>query len=489
MTSVPHGMSRYDRLVRECLDNRALNDRRPLPQVFGYLLDENPVTGNLSRQTIVDAFDAMVESMRTGTVEDGPAEAGMTFFGQFIDHDVTLDATSAIGTRIDPRSIRNVRTPNLDLDCVYGDGPEASPFLYSRDHEGFMLFGRDDSPNDLPRNRDGRALIGDPRNDENVVVSQIHGAFITLHNILMTRAEANDSAHADVKACGEMGVRSDVWREVLPPKLKDFETVRRFIRLHYQWLILNEFLPAFVDPASIHAALAHDPFHDRGPIMPAEFSVAAYRFGHATVQPRYRMRHGEDPVDLFRMVGFSRRGPETDIHMSQFFGAAAQRALPVGLRMAETLFALPDNVVAAPLQWGEVEIPVERAKKLGLRNILRDRTAMLLPSGQQVARTLGLPELRAPRPLLDHGVTKTPLWVYCLQEAEEMGQGRLTGVGGAIVASVFVRLLKLDPESVLNTPGFTPWSGFGSHCSMAGLMAFVEAHRDEVAHRADLRNG
>jgi hypothetical protein len=489
MASIPHGMSRYDKLLRECLNHRALNDAHVLPQVFGYLLDENPITGNLSRQTIVDGFDAMVESMRTSTVADGPAEAGMTFFGQFIDHDITLDATSAIGTKIDPRSIRNVRTPNLDLDCVYGDGPEASPHLYSNRHEGFMLFGREDSHNDLQRNRDGRAIIGDPRNDENIIVSQVQGAFICLHNILMTHAEAGASSHADVKACAEMGVRRDVWCEIVPPKLHDFESVRRFIRLHYQWLILNEFLPAFVDEKSIHAALHHDPFHDRGPIMPAEFSVAAYRFGHATVQPSYVLRHGEDPVDLFQMLGFSHRGPESDLHMAQVFGSNAQRALPVGLKMADTLFSLPDNVVRGPLMWGDLAIPEERAKKLGLRNILRDRTALHLPSGQQVARTLGIPELAAPKPLRDHHIDKTPLWVYCLQEAEEQGGGKLTGVGGAIVASVFVRLLKLDPESVLNTPGFAPWSGFGPTCSMASVMGYVEAHRNEIAHRADLRNG
>ncbi len=492
MTGSSHGLSRYEQLLKECLEHKALNDADVFPQTFGYLFKANPITGNLSKKTIVDAFDALVETMRTKKVEDGPADAGMTFFGQFIDHDITLDAASAIGTRIEPRAIRNVRTPNLDLDCVYGDGPDATPHLYSPDHEGFMLFGREDNPYDLPRNCKGRALIGDPRNDENIIVSQIQGAFIALHNILMSKAEAGDKGHADVKACAEMGIRREVWQDMLPAHLVDFETVRRFIRLHYQWLVLNEFLPAFVDPKVIKHVLEHDPFGPLAPIMPAEFSVAAYRFGHATVQPSYRLRAGEAPIDLFKMVGFSARGPESTLEMAEFFShgrKSAQKALPVGVKMADTLFQLPDNVVGKPLDWGGFPIPIEQAKKLGLRNILRDRTAIQIFSGQQAAEALGLKPLAAPAALRKFGVTKTPLWFYCLQEASEKGGGRLTGVGGTIVASVIIRLLKLDPESVLNTSGFAPWKGFGKTFSMGGLMAYVEENRDKVAHKEDLYCG
>ena len=200
--------------------------------------------------------------MRTTDVGTGPADAGMSFLGQFIDHDITLNTTSAIGTRIDPRSIRNVRTPNLDLDCVYGDGPEASNVLYATDEhlEGFLLFGREDNPYDLARNCKGRALIGDFRNDENIIVSQVQGAFIALHNILMTHmTDHGDTAH-DVTACAQMGIRRDVYQDIIPPRLKNFEEVRRFIRLHYQWIVLNEFLPSFVDPKVIEKVLHHVPF-------------------------------------------------------------------------------------------------------------------------------------------------------------------------------------------------------------------------------------
>lgn len=488
MTKMPHGMSRLDVFQKECLNHHALNDDRPLPQVFGYLLNANPVTGNLTKAAIVDAFDALVDDMKVEQVKthEHAADAGMTFFGQFIDHDITLDATSAIGTKIDPRNIRNVRTPELDLDCVYGDGPEASPYLYGEgDAHQFLLFGRADNPHDLARNDKGRALIGDFRNDENILVSQVQGAFIALHNILMTQAAKNDDAGHDIANCAAMGVRSEVWDHGINPGLRTFEEVRRFIRLHYQWIVLNEFLPAFVDQGDIDHAFAHDLFPG-GPMMPAEFSVAAYRFGHATVQHEYTLRAGEAPLKLFALSAFGPRDPGATIEMAQFFGPGAQKALPVGTDMAGTLFELPDFIVGGGLQWGDLEIPVGQAKKLALRNILRDRTAMQLPSGQQIARHLGIPELPAPAILQDKHVTKTPLWFYCLQEAQDSGKGKLTGVGGKIVASVFARILKEDRESVLHVPGFTPWKGFGDSCSLAGIMAFVERHRDDVKDREDL---
>ncbi|WP_171180128.1 peroxidase family protein [Ruegeria sp. HKCCD8929] len=485
-----HGLSKHDHLVFECLNHNALNSDEPLPQHFGYLHKANPITGNLTKDEIVNGFDALVETMRTSHVGDGPAAAGMTFLGQFIDHDITLDTTSSIGTRIDPRSIRNVRTPALDLDCVYGDGPEASGYLYSKKHHGFMLFGRKDSPLDLARNFEGTALIGDFRNDENIIVSQIQGAFICLHNILMSHVADDNETAKDVRHCAHMGVRKDVWDHHVAPRLKGFEEVRRFIRLHYQWIILNEFLPAFVDPDVVHAVKKHDPFHDKGPIMPAEFSVAAYRFGHATVQPTYKLKRSETDHKLFDMLGFQARGPESDIEMRMFFdhsGDKAQRALPVGTKMAASLFELPDNIVGAPLDWGGFPIKIDKAKKLGLRNILRDRTALQIPSGQQMADKLGLHRLDTPSVLKDHHIDKTPLWYYCLQEAQEKGGGRLTGVGGSIVASVLIRLLKLDQESVWHVRDFEPWSGFGGRdCTMGSIMQWVEKHRDDIPHRKDL---
>ena len=504
MSPTTHGLSSLDRLVRECLDRTSLM-LEPLPQTFGYLLPSsktgantgpNEVTGSVTKAQIVDAFNELADNMFSNANLDGPADAGMTFFGQFVDHDITHDATSAIGSKIDPRSIRNVRTPALDLDCVYGDGPDATPHLYTTkpERKGTLLFGRADNANDLARNDLGTALIGDPRNDENIIVSQIQGAFIQLHNILMSGMVGGGQMATDIHACASMGVRTAVLTEAIPPADLDFEMVRRFVRLHYQYLVLHELLPAFVTQRCIDLALSGYVFGDDGAVMPVEFSGACYRFGHATVQANYVLQPGTDPVDLFKMTGFGRRTADSNIDMTLFFGSGAQKARPVGTTMAETLMKLPDNVVAGTLKWGDLVISEERAKKLNLRNMLRDRTALRCASGQQVARwltahvpSLGINEIAAPDILTNKGITKTPLWFYQLQEADAAG-GKLDGVGGTIVASVLVRLLRLDPESALHT-SFVPWSGFGTSFTIRGLMDWISAHKGQIANPSELYSG
>lgn len=89
-----------------------------------------------------------------------------------------------------------------------------------------------------------------------------------------------------------------------------------------------------------------------------------------------------------------------------------------------------------------------------------------------------------------HGIKKTPLWYYALEEAEASGEDKLTGAGGAVVAWVLRRLLELDTTSVLHVPDFTPWSGFGGAAmTMGNLMSFVGANRGGVAHANDLHSG
>lgn len=492
MTQIKHGLTRYDMLVEDCLKGDALMSPDSLPQTFGRLLPENRLQWHGPPQELVDIFEDLVNLIDTNE-RPGPAEAGMTFFGQFVDHDITLDATSAIGTRIDPRFIRNIRTPNLDLDCVYGDGPEASPHIYSElaAAKGFLLFGRNDNPLDLARNDRGTALIGDPRNDENILVSQVQGAFICLHNILMTNKKSGGSDAADIRECAHMGLSPETWSDAVIPELEDFEEVRRFVRLHYQWLIINRLLPAFCTEEAI--AMAQNPhlFPGDSAIMPVEFSGACYRFGHATVQPKYQLTQDGPELGLFALEGFKRRPIEGNLDMNMLFdmdGTVAPRARPVGLSVASPLFALP--FVTDPIRFDKVLVEVPQSGNLPLRNILRDRFALHIASGQQVASHVGAEVRDVPDKLAAHHIEKTPLWFYALEEAEHDGGGRLTGAGGAVVAWVLRRLLLLDKTSVLHAHGFQPWSGFGGTAmTMGSLMKFVEDHRDSIAHAKQLRSG
>lgn len=153
--------------------------------------------------------------------------AGYTYLGQFIDHDITFDPSSLLMQMNDPDSLVDFRTPRLDLDSVYGRGPADQPYLYIdgkfRLGKQLLELNKPSPSRDLPRYRDpenpataARALIGDKRNDENVIVSQLHGIFMRLHNRLMDE-----------------------------PKLKGatFDEVQRMVRWHYQYVVLNDFLP------------------------------------------------------------------------------------------------------------------------------------------------------------------------------------------------------------------------------------------------------
>ncbi len=486
MTHIHHGLGRLDRFTKACLDGHALNDTHAtsvLPQFFGRLAPANPLVWSGDNADLVAIFDALVADMLVTETLEGPADAGMTFFGQFLDHDVTLDASSAIGTVADPRNIRNIRTPNLDLDCVYGDGPEASPHLYTDvgGHHGFMLFGRQGSPLDLARNCKGTALIGDPRNDENIFVSQVQGAFICLHNILLNEVITNTPLGQTVKAKAMEGTAADVWSAQVLPPMSDFEIVRRFIRLHYQFITVTDFLPQFVVQGIIDNCMTSDPFGPHAPMMPVEFSGAAYRFGHATAQDGYRLQPGGAAQLFFSKQGFEPRDPAHDIALGEFFGPGAQKARPVGTSVAASLFELPFVTDGFEMPDG-TQVNATQARKLPLRNVLRDRFALHLPNGQKLAGLLGHAALPVPQALADHHIAKTPLWFYCLEEADAAG-GKLDKVGGTIVASVIGRLLRCDPESYVHIDDFQPLPDFAT---MANLVSFVEAHRDALPQKQDL---
>src|SRR2546430_2562706 len=190
----------------------------------------------------------MVEPEPTGeedTAGDNPdIPAGFTYFGQFVDHDLTFDPTSQLERDNDPTALVDFRTPRFDLDSVYGRGPADQPYLYDDDGKAFLLgdvltgnaLTVPLNAHDLPRSRakeanpaaQARAIIGDPRNDENVIVSQLQGLVLRLHNGLA-------ASHPDLS----------------------FEQVQREVRFHYQWLVLNDFLPTIVSHDVLNKVLPH----------------------------------------------------------------------------------------------------------------------------------------------------------------------------------------------------------------------------------------
>jgi hypothetical protein len=406
--------------------------------------------------------------------EESGIPALYTYFGQFIDHDLTFDPSSSLQKQNDPNALTDYRTPAFDLDSVYGRGPDDQPYMYNKDDHrefdlGVPLTGGAAGAQDLPRNpRNGRALIGDPRNDENSIVSQFHGLFLRFHNRLLKEPDN---------------------------KKKSIEELQQIVRFHYQYVILNDFLPRIIHSEVLERLKVEGQynkhklefFHWKNePFMPVEFSVAAYRFGHSMVRPGYRLNddtllpifapkgvpslNGFVQMDVGRGIDWSRF---IDLDLRPYDGTDAENkrrlqfAYRIDTSLVEPLSNLPPNISGG---------------SLAERNLVRG-LMMRLPSGQTVAKAMGIVPIIDGEILIGSAVDKPgkppvgiltvdgvfrencPLWTYILAEAmkhqasvpipvtgkvEPVNTPRLGPVGGRIVAEVFLGLMFGDKKSMLS---------------------------------------
>ena len=430
--------------------------------------------------------DQIDDEENTGTKKDPGISAGYTYLGQFLDHDITFDPNSSLEKQNDPDALVDFRSPRFDLDCLYGKGPSDQPYLYRDDGlhllEGDPLTGNADgtAARDLPRNRPApgepeRALIGDPRNDENVIVSQLQGMFIRFHNRMVDFLRQKNG-----------GVT--------------FEEAQSAVRWHYQWVILHDFLPTVAGKQAVAAVLPdifdaktsrvspaklslYKPRKDA--FIPVEFSVAAYRFGHSMVRPIYRLNGKVPRLPIFSqdpnsgLTGFRAFPRNWAIDWPLFFRNGNSPATGPGrLQPAYKI----DTSLVNPL--GNLPASVGgNAPSLPERNLLRG-LRMGLPSGQMVARSMGLEvipdekltigkateESSASNPKLIEISSafrdNAPLWYYILAEAQQAFVTndtpiRLGPVGGRIVCETFVGLMWQDRHSFLRQrPDFRPFDEF-----------------------------
>jgi hypothetical protein len=364
---------------------------------------------------------------------DSRVAAVWPFFGQFIAHDITADR-SPLTHRADRARLRNARAPRADLEGLYGAGPVAMPYLYRTDDPAKLLL----SPGgcDVPRNQEGIALIGDPRNDVQLFTSQMTVAFAGLHNRLVDRLRDDGVADAVV-----------------------FEEARRATTWHYQHVILREFLPGLIGAPLTADLLDHGPRLyrvDGDPYIPFEFADAAYRYGHAQIRDRYQVNAQLGPCPVFPdLMGFGPVPPEHAVDWTLQIDVdghpSAQRAKRIDLGLPGPLIALPTQVSGAA--------PGTDYASLATRDLQRGN-AVGLPSGEAVAERLGVPVLHAEQlGLAEHGWHgETPLWLYILKEADVLHDGDQLGpVGGRIVGEVLVGIIDADPASFRSVdPGWMP---------------------------------
>ena len=466
---------------------------------FGYMFPELTTSaecllpaGQDTTRGLLALGDAIASD--TGAATDSTIPSFFTYFGQFIDHDLTARTDRETGTSevfapdggalpVTPRNpvevsqaLSNGRRPQLDLDSVYGDGPALAydgsqppgtpvaggateaQALYDADLKFHVQkFGTAlDLPRDAGNPNPRTALIADMRNDENVNVSQLHAAFLSFHNAVMDGLATE----------GVTGVRAYV-------------QARQYVRWTYQYLVVEKYLRTVCMNGVVEDVLRNGPIFyglvagGLPLFMPLEFSAAAFRFAHSMVRPKYQLSGTELTIegilgvstplrptgapDLLDepMPGHFRLKSAVTVNWHEFVDAGgANKARKIDTRLAQGL--------------GELTFVGQRGSvmaHLAKRNLLRG-FSLSIPTGQAIAAACGIQplspneirqgeDLAIKKALDDNGfASRTPLWYYVLREAAVQADGDSLGlVGSRIVAETIVGLLKKDPNSYLNQFG------------------------------------
>jgi hypothetical protein len=383
--------------------------------------------GDLALLHAIGRAGSVCDSTFAAREEALTVAAGWPVFGQFIAHDITADR-SPVTHHDDEALVRNIRSARLNLECLYGEGPVGNPYMYRHDDPAKLLLGVNEAggADDLPRNQEGIALVGDPRQDVHLLMSQAQVAMIKAHNRLVDRMREDGVAEADL-----------------------YIEARRALTWHYQWVALTDFLQVAMGAERAGRLLREGPrfFKPRGTVaIPFEFADAAFRFGHCQIRQTYRLQPGGKEYRLFPdLVGFRPVPADRVVDWSLFFDfpgrPPAMRARPIDGRLPQSLLNLPVEITG-PLDDSDYE-------SLAVRDLQRG-VATGLPSGEAVARFVGETPLRADEVGLEAcgWSGETPLWYYVLKEAEVREDGeRLGPVGALIVGEVLLGIVDGDPES------------------------------------------
>jgi heme peroxidase len=469
-----------------------------------------------------EAMTAKFDAPKDGfDAEESGIPALYTYFGQFVDHDITFDPMTTLIQHSDPDALTDFRTPALDLDNVYGRGPGDQPYMYASDGTKFLLGDTlDNGARDLARNNanPARALIGDPRNDENSIVSQFQALMLRFHNRVV-------ELHPDL----------------------EFPKLQKIVRWHYQWVVIHDFLPRIVCSSVLDALKTNNKYDYKKlefyrwknePFMPVEFSVAAYRLGHSMVRPGYRLN--DDDATLLPifpvpdgvpgvpagglpdgLAGFQAMAKNRGIDWGRFidvgsprpYGGDPDEIKPASAEMKQRLqFAYRlDTSLVTPLGHLPASVASDKPPSLAQRNLLRG-FELGLPTGQAVAKAMGVKPLTDDEIIIGKAVDdpadddvvgsiskvlqsaafreNCPLWTYILAEAARnrtsvtvpvkpetttISTPQLGPVGGRIVAEVFLGMLFGDNGSFLSAdPDWVPTIGTAKKAfALRDIVAFA----------------
>jgi hypothetical protein len=465
-----------------------------------------PKGERLTDATLERVADAMTSGRRR---PESRIPAGFTYLGQFVDHDLTFDRTTVmLGERVTPAQLVQARSPSLDLDSLYGAGPQDPESAKFYEDDVHLKMGRTDAAGpdqarqgfDLPRRGSGtaaerrQAVIPDPRNDENLAVAQTHLALIRFHNRVVDRLPSS------------------------VPQAQRFSRARRNVVKHYQWLLRHDYLPRICDGTVVRDVFTNgrklfevDAPPTDTPTMPIEFSVAAFRLGHSMVRDEYnwnkRFDFGSGTLDfLFDFSGLSgnlgggQRLPSNwiaDFRRLYDFDEADRDDLTVPAARFNRAMRI-DTMLVSTLRRLR-RMPAGESRNLALRNLIRARM-LRLASGQQMARFLrskGVTVTTLTRSQIRNGrngaelegltaaqrdafLKDTPLWFYILREAE-FGRGKLRGVGARIVAETFHRAMEGSEFSIVRDEDWTPTLGpDDSTFRMVDLLLFAANGKKSV---------
>lgn len=468
------------------------------------------------------ALEAITDTMVGGVDEPlglpaNPVPAGYTYLGQFIFHDMVF-------SRALRKQISSEATLALDLNSVYGVAPSFEPHLYETPDDSAgpqarcrFLIGETDrstSPpdltdamakttRDLPRidNTRGFAdmkglagrsepIVADPRNDDHLVLSQLHCRFLQLHNrmadVLLARGLAADSV---------------------------FSTVRRFIARCFRHAVLHDYLRHVMDPA-VHALLLDDGltslFGKAGSLQtaPVEFTFGTARFGHAMVRNQYQINQlpggGKADVGLVLQMSSSRaprRVPiptHWSVNWANFLaagdGSGPQPARRISPFLNETLarrpLAIDDDGTPMSILFQDMwrcyllglpsgqDVATEIARRLApahpdIKVPVLAGEAMLPPEKFAAAYSYSAGKLtKAIRANLEF-MTATPLSYYLLQEAAVLGNdgAHLGPVGSYILAHTMAHALGLAGQRfAAEDAAFAQAAGISSFAELFGLL-------------------